>query len=517
MLNARHARRVVVAALFLNAFLLFALQPHLSRRLLPLLGGGAEVWTVCSLFFQLALLGGYFAANLARRLPPSRSLPVHAVMLATALFFWPFDAGDGPPALGSPVWWTVRTLVGQVGLLFVTISATSPLLQSAFARAVPGEDPYPLFAASNAGSLAGLLAYPLLLEPLLSLRVQARAWQAAAALLLLLLAAAGLAFARRGPASAPVVREPETGPLPIGRRLRWLGLAAVPSILLLAVTALITTDIAPVPLLWMIPLGLYLGSFIRVFSSGWRRSRWTWTVFAVVSLPTVLAFGFTPDHWGWIAVHLVVLWCGALLCHGALVEDRPEPARLTEFYLWLAMGGALGAVLTGVVAPLVFSTRAEYPLAIVAVSWLVGPAGLGARGLRMDLRFAIAVVMVAGFAALGLATAPGAPPVTFVVFALVPALAAVLCWHLPRHFAVFSSITLLAVPMIHWLDADSARLRGRTFYGAHEIRDQHGFRTLLHGTTIHGAQWTLPGAQERTPQLLRRAVARRRRVPRPRR
>lgn len=492
----RNVRRAVATVLFLNAFLVFVLQPLITKRLLPVLGGSAEVWVVCSLFFQLALLVGYAGAYLVRRLPLSAALALHAALVGAAWLYWSIGAGDGPPPGASPPLWTLQWLVGHVGLLCAALTATSPLLQTAYARAAPGVDPYPLFAASNAGSLAGLFSYPLVVEPLLSLDDQARAWSIGALMLLVLLVLSSTQLARGGATgTAPAERvsvRPSTR-----QRLRWLQLSLVPSVLLLAVTAQITTDIAPVPLLWMVPLGLYLGSFIRVFAQGWQPSRWTWPVLAVLSLPMLLAFAYEPNRWWWIAVHLGILWCGAVLCHGALVQARPAPDRLAEFYLCLALGGAIGGVLAGLVAPLVFDMRTEYPIAVLAALWLAPRAPAGLPRLHLSWRIGLGLGVI-GAAAVTLAVAAGvALPSVANVFVLVPAVGAIVWWHRPRVFAACATVTLLAGGHVN---ADSVVQRGRSFYGTYSVRDLSTLkaRALYHGTTLHGLQ-SLEPARRREP------------------
>lgn len=491
MKSDRALRRVVASVLFVNAFLVFVLQPHISKRLLPVLGGSAEVWIVCTLFFQLALLAGYGVAYFARRLPLATSLTLHVVLGGVAWWLWPFVAGEGPPLDASPPLWTLQSLVAQVGLLFTVLTATSPLLQTAIARAAPNLDPYPLFAASNAGSLAGLFSYPILIEPALSLSQQAYAWSVAALGLLVLLsfAAVGLVGRRTHAAAA----DPSPAPR-LQQRLRWLVLSLVPSSLLLAVTAQITIDVAPVPLLWMLPLGLYLGSFILVFSDGWKPSRWTWAAMALFSLPMLLVFIYEPHQWWWVGVHLTILWCGAVLCHGALVQERPAPNRLAEFYVWLALGGALGGLLGGIVAPLVFDTRAEYPLAVLAVLWLAPGVPSGAPQLRLSRGVLIGLAVIGVLAAIGLAWATAAPPGLANVFVLVPAVAAVASWHRPRVFASCASLALLAIVVGRQFDDDGVILRGRTFYGTHAVRElkDANARALFHGTTLHGLQSLRP-------------------------
>ena len=491
MKSDRALRRVVASVLFVNAFLVFVLQPHISKRLLPALGGSAEVWIVCTLFFQLALLAGYGAAYLARRLPIAASLTLHVVLVGVAWLLWPFVAGEGPPLGASPPLWTLQSLVGQVGLLFTAMTATSPLLQTAIARAAPNLDPYPLFAASNAGSLAGLFSYPLLIEPTLSLNEQAFAWSVAALGLLVLLSFAAIGLVGRR--THATVEDPSPAPR-WQQRLRWLVLSLVPSSLLLAVTAQITTDIAPVPLLWMLPLGLYLGSFILVFSLGWKPSRWTWAAMAVFSLPMLLAFAYEPSPSWWVGVHLTILWCGAVLCHGALVMERPAPDRLAEFYLWLALGGALGGLFGGIVAPLVFVMRVEYPLAVLAVLWLAPSVPAGTPQLRLSRGVAIGLATIGVLAAIGLAWATAAPPGLANVFVLVPAVAAVASWHRPRVFASCASLALLAIVVGNQSSDEGVILRGRTFYGTHSVRElkEANARALFHGTTLHGLQSLRP-------------------------
>ena len=495
----RTMRRAVATVLFLNAFLVFVLQPHITKRLLPVLGGSAEVWVVCSLFFQLALLVGYTAAYLVRRLPLTAVLALHAALVGAAWLYWSVGAGDAPPPGASPPFWTLQWLVGHVGLLFAALTATSPLLQMAYARAAPGVDPYPLFAASNAGSLAGLFSYPLVVEPLLSLEEQARVWSIGALLLLVLLIwsitqLAGGGTTRTAPAERVSAR-------PSARlRLRWLQLSLVPSVLLLAVTAQITTDIAPVPLLWMVPLGLYLGSFIRVFAHGWQPSRWTWPVLAVLSLPMLLAFAYEPNRWWWIGVHLGILWCGAVLCHGALVQARPASDRLAEFYLWLALGGALGGVLAGLVAPLVFDMRTEYPIAVLAALWLAPRVPVGFPRLELSWRIGLGLAVIGAAAAMVAVSAGLARPSLANVFVLTTAAGAIVWWHRPRLFAACATVALLAVMAGGPMNADTVVQRGRSFYGTYSVRDLATLhaRALYHGTTLHGLQ-SLDPARRREP------------------
>ncbi|MEO7158372.1 MAG: fused MFS/spermidine synthase [Vicinamibacterales bacterium] len=491
MNQARLIRVAVAASLFINAFLVFILQPHISKRLLPVLGGSAEVWIVCSLFFQVSLLGGYAAAYAARRLPFSIALALHIALLAVAWLLWPFSAGEGPPPGAAPTWWTLRTLSGQVGLLLIALTATSPLLQYAYARALPSLDPYPLFTASNAGSLAGLFAYPLIVEPLLTLDQQAHAWTSGAVVLMLILAAtaSALVFVSGRAVISPLAAGPA---ITMRQRLRWIVLSLVPSVLLLSVTAQITTDIASVPLLWIVPLAVYLGSFIRVFAAGWQPWRWTWPIMAVLSLLMLMSFVSEPRQLWWIGVHVTILWCGSVICHGALVQERPSPARLPEFYLLMATGGARGGCLAGIVAPLVFTVRAEYPLAVVAALWLA-PSTLGFRtSIRFTWQLAVGLAAIGVPTVLLMWTSTG-PGLARMVPLLLAATAAAM-WHRPRVFATLTTLALLAIVVERQVNPSGVVLRGRSFYGMYSVRDLPASQTraLFHGNTLHGSQSLLP-------------------------
>jgi hypothetical protein len=250
----------------------------------------------------------------------------------------------------------------------------------------------------------------------------------------------------------------------------------------------------------MVPLGLYLGSFIRVFAQGWQPSRWTWPVLAVLSLPVLLAFAYEPNRWWWIGVHLGILWCGAVLCHGALVQGRPAPDRLAEFYLWLALGGAIGGVLAGLVAPLVFDMRTEYPLAVLAALWLAPRVPAGVPRLELSWRIGLGLAVI-GAAAVTLALAAGvALPSLANILVLVPAVGAMVWWHRPRVYAVCATAAFWAALSGGHLDAGSVVQRGRSFYGTYSVRDLSSLnaRALYHGTTLHGLQ-SLDPARRREP------------------
>jgi hypothetical protein len=391
---------VFAVALFVSAFLLFWVQPLAGKMLLPLLGGTPAVWNTCMLFFQALLLAGYaYALALTRWLSGLAQAAVHLALLALAALALPVAlnaaAAGGVPLGASPEWWLLKTLLVTVGPPFFVLSASAPLLQGWFSRtrAESASDPYYLYAASNAGSLFALLGFPVLLEPALTLGQQSRAWAFAyGALFLLFAACAALALRRArqpfGTVEAKELTHAAAEPLSLKRRLRWVLLAFVPSSLVLGVTTHVTTDLVAVPLLWVIPLALYLLSFVIVFARGFTLPRG----FAARAVPAtavlvamVYLSGATRPAWFLIIFHLAFLFAAALVCHGQLADDRPAASHLAEFYLCLAVGGVLGGLFNAVVAPLVFNTVAEYPLVILLASYL-RPAYRKSGGTLLGLR-----------------------------------------------------------------------------------------------------------------------------------
>jgi hypothetical protein len=371
-------RAAYASSVFLSAVLLFDVQFVLGKQLLPWFGGAAAVWTTCMLFFQVFLLLGYAYAHALARASPARQRSIHLAVLGLAALLlvvraatWPSPLTPGdtwkPGPDDAPVAWILEILGAAVALPYLALAATGPLLQSWYARAYPGRSPYRLYALSNLGSLLGLLGYPLVAEPLLTLPVQARLWTAGFFVFAIVTAACAWSFGRTEIPAAAETAERER--LPSGLVALWFGLAAVPSVMFLAVTSQLCQELAVVPLLWMLPLALYLLTFVLSFEYGrfYRREAFlALLVFAACAGTLALYKGTILGARAQIAVFsLVLLVCG-LTCHGELARLKPRPERLTVFYLVVAAGGAMGGIFTGIVAPRVFPSFFELHTALLA-------------------------------------------------------------------------------------------------------------------------------------------------------
>jgi hypothetical protein len=370
------------ATLFTSAGLLFWIQPLIGKTLLPLLGGSPAVWNTCLLFFQSMLLLGYVYALASSRWLNLRLQAAVHISLLLLISIYLFLTPAHVPALqqGNPTLWLLKTLLISVGLPFFIISATNPLLQTWFSRLQHylAVDPYFLFAASNAGSLIALVAFPLVLEPSLGLNEQHQVWRIGFAVLVTLTCVIALALASvsRHAVSHKEVRveSNQNNNLPVFRRLRWLALSFAPSSLMLGVTAYISTDIAAVPLLWVIPLALYLLTFVLAFTRkqfGSAASLNRAVVVGALVVALILSSGATEPTWVLILANLCFFFVAALMCHRQLADDRPSVNHLPEYYLWIAIGGALGSVFNVLIAPLLFTSILEYPLAIVIACMLL--------------------------------------------------------------------------------------------------------------------------------------------------
>ncbi len=489
---------VFVIAIFLSAALLFAVQPMVGRMVLPALGGSPSVWNAVMVFFQVSLLAGYALAHALERFAPTRvRVAVHAAIVLGSLALLPIAVPTGrvDPA-GLPVVGLLAALCLGVGLPAVALATMSPLLQAWYASLdLPRrEDPYFLYAASNAGSLLGLLGYPLVAEPLWGLSAQRSAWgvgfAALAAVLLLIWVRIARSGAHADPASARGV-----GATPWRTRLLWLALAAAPSSLLLGVTQHITTDVAAAPLLWAIPLALYLVTFIVAF--GVKTGRLLVVLRRVlpvllVALVVALLIGASHPLLVVIGLHLCAFTAVALACHARLASLRPHVGDLTRFYLFVSLGGVLGGSFNALLAPLLFDWVAEYPLVLAAG----GALALGAGRERIASGWRVWPGIVVAVLAVGVLLLPITWDDTlWLALVGVFAFAVYALSRRPLAFGIATAAVLLAPG---WLrPSDEIIARERTFFGVHTVLIEREGDTvrhaLRHGGTVHGLQ--TPGDQ----------------------
>lgn len=494
-------RPLFAATIFLSAGLTFLVQPMIARMLLPMLGGSPAVWNTSMAFFQAALLLGYaYAHGLQRLGSVRRQVAVHAVVLLAAAAVLPVRVPEllGEPQADAPIIWLLSALALSVGAPFAALSATAPLIQAWYARARSasreGADPYVLYAASNLGSLIGLVAYPLLVEPTLGLPDQAAWWTAGFLVFGALLLAAGVQ-AWRAPTACPAPAaeaEASTRPTTWRDRLIWVGLAAVPSSLLLGVTTHLSTDVAAAPFLWVAPLALYLVTFILAFQAKPILSRDRALFWQGGLLPVAMALLLvrSTNLALLLGVGLTAFFFAALVCHQRLAERRPPPDRLTEFYLWLSLGGVLGGSFNAFLAPILFDNVWEYPLALV----LTALARPWKRGRLSILEM---VCLAAGLFAIGGAVLQlrGGTVVLLQVFTAVAIACAFLVrdrtWAFVLLLIGMASQTHAALPGSRQLAAE------RGFFGTLRVDVRQDAQlgpvhALYHGTTLHGAQALRP-------------------------
>ena len=493
-------------ALFLTSGLLFAVEPLIAKGLLPSLGGGATVWTTAVAFFQLALVVGYLYAHLAStRLGLRRHAALHVVLLGAVALALPLAPVNGVAPATHQTLWLFGRLAATIGLPFVLLAATSPLLQAWFASTGSrgARDPYFLYAASNAGSMLALLAYPALIEPWLGLAHQRRLWSSGMILAVGLVATCAVVSLRRSSSPAPAAPPSRGGARAggVGWRLRWrwLALAAVPSSLLLSVTTYVTTDLVAFPLLWVVPLAIYLLTFILAFSArqplSMRRLLWLQPLL-LVPLTAEMFMTTEGNALALIPIHLTIFFVTALVCHQTLAHSRPTAERSTEFYLWIAVGGALGGLFNVFLAPVLFRSVVEYPLGLIAAALLRPAAAVTAgepRARRLDL--ALPGGLAAGLcgAALVLRRLSLTPADHTGLFALAGllSLAGVAAYSFrwrPLRFGL-GLAAIVVGGAFYAGGAPRAAFADRSFYAVHRVvRDSPTRLTLVSGNTVHGVQ-----------------------------
>jgi SAM-dependent methyltransferase len=486
-----------VLAAFTGAALIFFVQPMVAKLVLPLLGGSPAVWNTSMAFFQAGLLAGYGYAHLLQRLSSIRlQAMVHVTVLLVAGLALPLRITDlvGEPSSTSPALWLLGVLAVSIGAPFAALSATAPLVQAWHARVFRQEEPWRLYAASNLGSLIALLAYPIIVEPTVTLAGQRYGWSGAYVLFVLLMAWLSLRASRTGAGALP---KPEKAQAVSWKdRLIWLGLAALPSSLMLGVTSHLATDVASAPFLWVVPLALYLLTFIIAFQTRpWITSEAALLLHAVMLPVCVFLLPIGGDIPLQFFVHLSCFFLSALVCHQALVARRPDPANLTEFYLWMSLGGVVGGGFNAFVAPVIFNSVIEYPLALVLVA-LARPWRL-ARLSTWQIAMLVAGV-VAAIAAAYLVKNPPRDILTYQTYDTIKitlVVTVIAAFLLRRNAAVFLGLIALLTVSAHAVGQRQEVITSdRSFFGVlRQSRfDVEGLggpvRLLAHGTTLHGAQ-----------------------------
>ena len=495
---------VYTSAIFVSALLLFSVQPLFTKMVLPRLGGSPAVWSVAMVFFQSLLLAGYAYAHYLMQIR-NRMIPVavHLVLLVVALLTLPLSiaGGWGEPPTSGYAFWLLGLFAVSIGLPFFALAANNPLLQAWFVRTghPNGPDPYFLYASSNIGSFLALLSYPVLLEPMFTLRTQNLLWTSGYGLLIVLIAGCGLLLLR-SPANAAVdmpTAETDAPAPPWVSRARWIFLAAVPSGLLIAVTAHISTDVAAAPLLWVLPLSLYLLTWVLVFQSRpLLPHKWMLMLqpLAIAGVIVLLAFGGEQNLLLTLGGHQVCFFVIAMACHGELARTRPAARYLTGFYVALSFGGMVGGLFAGLIAPYTFSWIAEYPILLALAALCRSPGG-EERFPRWSSWYwpflaVLAVALIAPSYSEGKISTWLDEHRVWVIGA-VGVLSALLALGLnANRWKIFATVAV-ALVLIRAYPADEGRVETvRSFFGVHKIVvTPHGqYHVLMHGTTIHGAE-----------------------------
>lgn len=504
-------------AIFTSAAMIFVVQPMTGKMLLPFVGGVPSGWVVAMAFFQTALLIGYLVAHLCSALSPWRHGLVHLGLLLIAAITLPITLNthlSPEQVVQQPALTVVLSLTLGVGLPFVALAATGPTLQRLFAanRYGGSRDPYFLYAASNLGSFIGLFAYPLVLEPTLGLDYQSLLW--AGIYGLLFVAAIGCVFLVDRTAKAELVRgDTKAAPLPWNTRFLCIATAAIPSSLMLGVTTKITTDIASTPMIWVLPLGLYLLTMIMAFSPRkWISDDLVTVAHPICALAALVSTlqGQASQSLIFMGIHLAAFTAISLSVHYRLAALRPHPSRLTEYFLMLSFGGALGGTVTAFIAPVTLTWYWEYPLALIASLLLLPSIG---RNLTWPIKaLALALVGLGAWSALAVYLPEGGDTIkTVMMFAIGITMVALTV--APRLLAVALTATVLTTEISFRLD-DQTLVQERNFFGILAVRDQSEpkagtdqlFRVMTHGSTIHGLQLlgeleATTGANE-TPSLI---------------
>ncbi len=500
-------------AIFTSAALVFTVQPMATKLVLPVLGGSPSVWNTAMVFFQAALLAGYAYAHGLQRIRSMKvQMGVHLALLLAAALFLPLRISGllGDPDPSAPIAWLLTTLAISIGAPFAVLSATAPLLQAWFARVrsghADGQNPYVLYAASNLGSFLALIAYPALIEPLLTLSGQRASWSGGYAVFVLMVGALAAVAWRRGQGTVEAAPLERSAPIPWKEKVVWVLLAAAPASLMLGVTTHLSTDVASAPFLWVAPLALYLLTFVIAFQNKpLIPLPITLVIAAALGLTCLVFTAFRTGDWLMLfGLHLTTFFFLALMCHQRLAERRPPPDRLTEFYLLLSVGGVVGGAFTALLAPVIFDGVWEYPLMLVLVGLARPLSRAPIRNTEVYLFVLAALVCVAppvlsamfqanwDFAWWFSRNVTGdMPRLTQMVLTVALIAGLLLRDRTPAYVAIAAMIALSTAYIARGYEA---KVQDRSFFGVMRIGTTQDPRlggevhVLMHGTTLHGAQ-----------------------------
>ena len=511
-IDAGRADRLVklrfILAIFCGSFLLFLVQPMIARMALPRLGGAPAVWNSAMLVYQLLLLGGYAYAHWLGRFAPRTQGMVHLGLLLAAATMLPIGLIASNPSPDANIFlWVPWLLLVSIGPVFLAVSAQAPLVQRWFAIS-GGGDPYPLYAASNLGSFGGLLAYPLIVEPLLPVAVQSLVWSLGYGLVLTLIASCVLIL----PKAATVREAVGDAPRPAWKEVvLWMALAAVPSGLILSTTLYITTDVVAMPLMWVVPLGLYLLSFSVAFASDRRMATWISRLAPFALLVAAVGLFLPAPMWlAGVTAAISGLFAISVALHSALFDRRPDPSHLTGFYLVLSVGGVIGGILGALVAPILFDWTYEHPLLMIAAAIAIPATSPfrrifdlwnGSEPARRATRWGIPAIFIISMIGHGPFGLPASGLAVLLATCLLFAIGVIAIGNRIL-FAV--AVGGLMLNMGGWaklaLSANPGKM-SRSFFGVYSIGSRPGVdaRILLHGTTIHGIQLQGSADRERSP------------------
>ena len=491
--------RLFVVTILTGSFLLFLVQPMIARMALPRLGGAPAVWNSAMLVYQGLLLAGYSYAHWLAKRPSRQQAICHLAMFALASLWLPLGLSNMMlPVNGSPIFWVPWLLLASIGPLFFVVSAQAPLMQRWYAIAGNTGNPYALYAASNLGSFGGLLAYPLIVEPLMPLRMQNMLWSGIYLLLFALVALScrNIWFAQSEGIATPVTQEKSSESIGWKLRLYWIALAAVPSGLMLSTTSHLTTDLVAMPLIWVIPLSIYLLSFSVAFADNQRMADIIKTlaapiVFCTGAMTFVLAGSSAAVA---IAVSVVLLFTVSVALHGEMYRTRPAAEQLTGFYLTMSLGGVIGGFFCAIVAPLIFDWTWEHPLLIITAALLLPTTHGLERYIRQSIGdnaiglISIGLILVAALFALlgGSLLNMSNDNVRYIIFAFAVILGILITRQRIAFTIVLTGMLLFNGGLTN-LQITKDHSRMRSYFGTYSVThaSDGSYRQINHGTTMH--------------------------------